>query len=284
MTDKPKMIRRIAKEVLLFFTALGLVGLVWCFLTVRNLYFEHKETNLKNEIATLSSRLDTLPTDRIKEIYDGLSINFVVNYQVKDDSYAIPKREEQDFLKDFPNAKKLPTYPNGFSYLKNEAWKKDGHYILVDDVKYWRPPMHDILVATGKPLDSTVVFDYVDLEKFRNYFKSETYRDNFFSFIYWEKDIVKYDYDLGTREAFEATMQDGLKFNKDIETERTQLVNSKSLAEQEIQKAKTSSLCNGEMNNILLTTILIIGIILYPSRLCYFLILWAIKTVKRKEE
>ncbi len=116
--NNPLLKKRIAKEILFFFGAVGLVGLVWGFLLLRNNYYDNKKTSLKVKISSLTHQLGSLQKDKIKSIYEGFNQNFVVNYKVMDESYAIPKKEEQEFLNDYSTAIKQANYTSGYSYFK----------------------------------------------------------------------------------------------------------------------------------------------------------------------
>lgn len=320
--------KRIAREVLLFFGAAGLVGIIWLFLSMRNFYYENKRTNLKTEISSLTTQLDSLPKDRIKSIYDEVNQSFVVNYKVKsdranpfevatldfhhaqydkDDNYAIPKREEQAFLKDYPKAEKLPNYPKGYSFFKlysvsikpNEIIKYYDTEDLGRKIKGRYSEYSDISdIDLGKKVlkkypqhtDSTIVFDYVDLKTFRKLLEAPDYRINFYEIFQWDKYIVNgytesglpifKNFDLGTRSTFEIDIQQSLKNGETIEQSRNNISNEIELKKTSLKNAGESIWDNDRVKWFLLTTILIVVIIIYPVRLCFLLIKWAIKTAK----
>jgi hypothetical protein len=291
MIDQSKLRTRIAKEVIYFFAALGIVGIIWATLLLRNNYYEYKVKNIEEKLITITLDLDSLPVDKIKNIYNGLIEHFVLNYLVNADTVSISQKEEKGFLDDFPNAKRLPGYPNGYSILKNKIEMDvfEGHYKIEKNIILLRitPEKHTgwrRYVADEYYVSSdSYVFDYVPLEEFRNFLRDEDYRDKFYSKYYssnypWE--TIK-SYDLGTHESFEANVQDGLKFNKEIEILREQLIENKSQLVVAISNAKTNFLNNNELRYFLLKTLLIIGVPLYPFSIFVFLILWAIKTLKQ---
>lgn len=98
----------------------------------------HNLNHIKEKYEKLSAQIDSLPVDRIKYLYNGLKDNFIENYQVGMDKYAIPKYLEQEFLYDNPNAKHLPIYSSGYSNFKlksivfnNDTFK----YYFTEDLK-----------------------------------------------------------------------------------------------------------------------------------------------------
>jgi hypothetical protein len=322
MKDKTLFKKRIAKEILFFFGAIGLVVIVWVSLLLRNTYYSSREKNLKEEMISLKSQLDKLPSDKIKAIYDGLCNNFVVNYRIANDTiledfnqdangyYAIPKRSEDEFLNDFPKAFRLKNYSKGYSYIhKFSVTLKDGEVIRYSDkeelgklVKAKYPEYSDISdIELGKKIlnkysqhsDSTIIFDFIDLESFRNFLKQKDYRDKFYQIFRWEKYLRVTDnqeglpvykrtiaYDLGSNEVFESNVQLGLKYDKGAIETRNKIEQEIISIEKSVKTAIESIWDAEKIKWFLLNAILIITIILYPLRLTFILIMWAIKTVK----
>jgi hypothetical protein len=292
-------------------------------LLLRNGYYNSKEKNLKEEITSLTTQLDSLPSDQIKKIYDGLCNNFVVNYKVENDpilaklnheeesvDYAIPKREEQEFLNDNPSAKHLQNYPNGYSYFRTySVTLKNGEVVKYSDkselgklVKRKYSEYSDmpdielgqkILKKYQQHSDSTIVFDFVDLESFRTFLKSKDYRDKFYQIFKWEKYLVvdktedglpvfkkQIAYDLGSQEVFESSVLLGVKYDNAAIESRNKIEEEINSNKESIKIATASIWDSERIKWFLLTAVLIIAIILYPLRLTYLLIQWAIKTVR----
>jgi hypothetical protein len=109
----------IAREILLFFGSVILTSFFFLCLVAWDYFLDksiNKLTESKNE--TLR-RIEQLPPDRLKDLYDGgLKDIMIINYQVGDDKYAIPKNLEEEFLIDIPNAIKIGAYSKGYSYIK----------------------------------------------------------------------------------------------------------------------------------------------------------------------
>lgn len=193
MAIKPKLKRTLAREILLFFAGLGLIGLVWGFLLIRNSYFDSRSYSCSRQIQALQVQLDSLPKDYIKEFYEKASRNFVVNYRLDQDSYAIPKEQEQAFLSYNFRIKKnvtlLPIYPKGYSYSK----KSDSINIFFKD--------------------SYILFDYVSIDKFREFVSSEDYQDKLYDWIP-PLDAVRVDLNLMKPDGLEKIYQGLLSSGK----------------------------------------------------------------------
>jgi hypothetical protein len=208
-----------------------------------------------------------LPNDKIKALYDGINQDLVVSYLVNGDEYAIPKKEEQIFLKDYPTAKLLSPSSKGYSFFKHTEYNSP---LLNEDrlLVFQKDPLR-ILIK-----DSTFVFDYLKLSEFKILLKDSSYRSKFYS-------TFSKDYDLGTRQSFESKIDTGFKFNNNIISKKQNLLNEKQLIQASLSLFKDSINDNKEILNITLWTFLILAIIVYPLRLCFKLLKWSIKTVRQ---
>ena len=70
----------IAREILIFFSAVILILLIWGVFFLRNSYYKFQEEENKDKLTSLTSELDSLPRDEIKALYDGINQDFVVKY------------------------------------------------------------------------------------------------------------------------------------------------------------------------------------------------------------
>lgn len=297
--DNPKLKRTLAKEILFFFAGLGITGIVWGFLLLRNSYYDHKAITCTENIKSLKTNLDSLPNDYIKEFYDLINKDFVVNYQLGKDNYAIPKKYEQEFLYDEygikKNVLKLPNYPKGYSYFHIDRQSIDIFR------KYGSHQINPKRTTTLK--DSTIVFDYVELSEFREFVKSSEYQEKLFTVFSNNPDIdkllnyvpanfTKPEFDpiipnsgilnLGTLSEFKSKINTGLKYNEKV-------IQEKNGIESEIQKqieittnSKNSILSKSEIQNSVQYTLIALVLLLYPFRLTIILILWAFKTIRQK--
>ena len=261
--DRQKRNRIIAREILLFFSALTIVGLIWTFLFLRNQYYERKISKMKMELLNISNAIDSLPKDRIKALYEGIKLKLIENYQVKGEKYAILKEDEEEFLQSFPNAEHLSPSPNGYSYFKGRYPYSDK-----DDYDLPPPPPKNLNRPSN---DSTAIFDYISLDKFRKFVANSDYSNKLYL-------TFSEQFDLGEKPEFDYKIKDGLSFNQSL---IDSLLRQKSVISGDIQSSKYSKLNNREVIHTLLWCALILGIILYPMRLIYFAIRWSIQTLNK---
>jgi hypothetical protein len=279
-TNKPKLKRTLAREILFFFAGLGLIGIVWGFLLIRNSYYENKSSSYSDKIKTLQVEIDSLPKDYIKEFYDQTSRYFVVNYRLGQDSYAIPKEQEKAFLYDDLGIKKkvtlLPGYPKGYSYFKQS----------------------DPLNILGN--DSSIVFDYVSIEKFREFVSSNDYQDKLYSVFAnrsnkdeWVPplDAVRADFNpmkpynstfqLGTLSEFKEKMKSGLKFNSAVFEKKNKIETDIADLKETITNSQNNKLTTIEIQHRVIYSTIVIGLLLYVLRLSFVVIVWAIRTMNQ---
>ncbi|MBM3414839.1 MAG: hypothetical protein FJY20_00005 [Bacteroidetes bacterium] len=294
MTDKPKIKRLIAREVLIFFVSLTLVGLLWLFLIIRNTYYDTKISSSQKRIASITAQIDSLPTDRLKALYEGIKQKFIVNYIVGADNYNIPKQEEPEFLKDFPNAKPQPSSETGYSYMKNKHkfdyigavkvgytseeiqkyLSKNYYYYSINLNEIKKNGMSDKDINTLLNQDSLFLFEYISLDKFKECLKSELYKNKLY-------EIFSSDLDIGTKASYDSKVDDGLKYESDVIVKREKLENEKKDAQSLIEKGRRNIVEDRQLTNILLWTIIIIGVIVYPLRLCLIAIKWSVTTLRK---
>lgn len=148
--DKTKIYRIIALEIIILISVIVAIGTIWCIFLSRNYYYETKQSSLAYKIAKVSQRIDTLGSDKIRELYDVLKNDFIITFQVGEVEYAIPYNLTRDFQNDFPLAKKLAINSIGYSHIK----KSD--------------------------TNSAVVFDYVEYSKFLELMNRIDYRNKFY--------------------------------------------------------------------------------------------------------
>ena len=279
-TYKPKLKRTLAREILFFFAGLGLIGIVWGFLLIRNSYYENKASSCSEKIRTLQVEINNLPKDYIKEFYDQTSRYFVVNYRLGQDSYAIPKEQEKAFLYDEFGIKKkvtlLPGYPKGYSYFKQ----------------------FDPLNILRK--DSTIVFDYVLIQKFREFVFSDDYQDKLYTVFAnnsgkdeWIPPLyaVRADFDpmkpyngifqLGTLSDFKSKMKKCLSFNSTVVEQQNKIQSRITDLKETFANSKYSKLTSVEVQQYVINSVIVIALLLYVLRLSIVLIIWAFKTMKQ---
>jgi hypothetical protein len=272
-TNKPKLKRTLAREILFFFAGLGLIAVFWSFLLIRNSYYEGKAISCSDKIKTLQVEFDSLPKDYIKQFYDQTSRYFVVNYRLRQEIYAIPKEQEKVFLNDEFGIKKnvttLPVYAKGYSYF---------HFTN----------------------DSTIMFDFVSLEKFREFVSSDDYQDKLYS-VFSNKsgkddwfptlDAMRDEFNpmkpyngtfsLGTLSDFKSKMALGLKFNSTVVEQKTKIEADITILKGAIATSQNNKLTSTEIQQYVIYSAIVIGLLLYILRLSIVLIVWALRTMKQ---
>jgi hypothetical protein len=322
MTDKPKLKRTIAKEILFLFAAFGIIGLLWGFLFLRNSYYDYKTKSCSDKIISLQAQLDTLPKDYIRDFYDLSNKYFVVNYKIGDDIYAIPKEQEKIFLTDkYVIQKKVDPvsiYPKGYSYFKisrvtvksgvtiyfstkgdlgKQLKKLYSEYADIDDIKL----ANKVLEKFTQRTDSTIVFDFVSIDKFRDFVSSEDYQEKLYKVFANKTDKgdwippevlrAKFDpmkpyngiFELGTLSEFKSKVNEALQYDQTVIEEKNKIENKIQSQQELITSSKNSLLTSNEIYSFLVNTLITIGLLLYPVRLSILLFLWALKTVKQKQ-
>lgn len=312
MIDKARIKRILAREVLLFFLGLGIVGLVWCLCHFRNFYFESRYNSCTRTLKSLQLQLENLPNDYIKEFYEKANKRFVVHYNIGQDRYSVTKDKEMAFLDMARKSKKeieiLPAQTRGFSYIINSD------------------PLNII------ENDSSIVFDFVPLSKFREFVSADDYQNKLYDAFAnnfdmderesrnddsntdpfkefggkvvdspVEKDpfaefgainIVKKTkhrdekadsgiLQLGTRAEFIEKMNIGLNFNSSIVDERESLMDQIVDLKTTIREARNDKLNSFEIRQNVIISILTIGLLLYVLRPSMCLIIWSIKILKQ---
>lgn len=280
----------IAREIIVLFGGLIMIGVLWGGLHLRNSWYSNKIVSHSEEVIRLTNELDSLPKDYIKEFYDQTARYFVVNYKLGQDSYAIPKEKEQKFLNRFLDSKPapvlLPIYPKGYSYFKS-------------------PDPLNILEE-----DSFVVFDYVKIEEFQQFVASDDYIEKLFltfdnnpnsQEIDWNAPLdgirqsangnpPVFDpmkpytgiFELGTVSEFKSKMLKGLLYTDKIADEKKELEARLDGAKNTMLQSKSSILSSNAILKLIYKSLLVICILLYPVRFSILLLLWAFRVVKEK--
>jgi hypothetical protein len=320
-TKKSKLKRTLAREILFFFAGIALIGLVWVFLLIRNSYYEKKASSSSDKLKIFQVQSDKLPKDYIKEFYDQTSRYFVVNYRIGQDSYAIPKEQLKVFLYDEFGIKKnttlIPNHLKGYSYFKwncvnikpnntvyfsskedlgKKVKKLYSEYADIDDFKLGNL----ILKKFNQYSDSTIVIDFVSIDKFSEFVSSDDYLDKLYTVFANSSNKVKWipplnavrtDFDpmkpynstfqLGTLLEFKEKMKIGLKFNSTIVEKKNKIETDIADLKKTITNSNYKKLNSNEILQFLIYSALIILLLLYVLRLSIVLILWALKTINQ---
>lgn len=330
MKNKSKFKWILAKEILFFFSAIGIVALIWGFLFIRNSFFELKVKSGSAKVLSLQNKLDTLPEDYVSDFYNLTNRYYVVKFKIGDEVFAIPKEQETDFLNDNINIQKdlvnIPISQVGYSYYKfnylfiepettiSYSTKLDlskkiknlySEYATIDDITL----ADKILKKFLKLTDSTIVFDFVSIDKFRDFISSEDYQENLYTVfannsdndewtsaeilqqwslpevLHPEFDPMKpYNelFNLGTLSDFKAKLNKSRRYKQTVFEEKEKIETEIESQQDLISGSKNSLISTDDIYDILFSILVVIGILLYPMRLSILIILWAVKTIKQK--
>ena len=283
--------KKIAREVLILFMTIVLSGLFYVGNLGWNLYFEKSTNRLEKKVKSIQSVIDSIPQDHIGNLYkNGLRDILVVNYQVGNDKYAIPKKEEKEFLKDFPDAVRLENHSLRYSYFKIQSVD------LQDTIIKFRTkeelgikmkkisPVYSIhpndylanRVLKKYPVqyDSTIVFDFVELDEFRNLMRDKVYRDKFFRF-------ATIEFDIEVQREYYRNVYEGLQYNDSIDAKTKQLNFELNGTKRQIRDNKNRIVGRADISeNTLIFWFIMLGL-LYPIRLMFIALKWSIGTIKK---
>lgn len=289
--NKQKLSRRLAKEILLFFSALLCVGLVGGSLWLQIYYYKNRLRTFDDKFNKLTEQIASLPEDRIKLLYEGIKDELVECYQADTTLYFVPKGEEQDFIKAFPKANRIENQNSDHFSVKINSVSIEGQrfeYYTAGDlgkkIKKKYPEYTDvsneqlgekILNKYQVQSDSSFAIIYVELKEFRENFKNKQYRDKFFA-------SLNNTYDFGTPAEIEVKVHEGLKYTNETQTFKDSLEMEKKLTLAEITHIREKSLDSNSVMNVMVWMGSILGFILYPLRLCYLIIRWSMKTLKKQ--
>lgn len=118
------------------------------------------------------------------------------------------------------------------------------------------------------------IFDYISLGKFKDLLKDSTYRNKFYSTFCTA-------YDFGTKEIFDSTIDSGLKLSSEVTILQQKLLAEKIVVEDKLNLSENKIKSNKNILNILLWTFIISLLIAYPLRLCFRVVKWSLKTIRK---
>ena len=248
------------REVIIFFSAFLLVIMIGVFLVASNQYYKKKINSLQNKLIHTRIMLDSLPEDNVRTLYENVRYQLVVNYKDGEENYLIPKKEEEAFLLKRPEAVKAPIAQNGYAYFKGDS------------------PFQNIFSVNSseknqisEKSDSSLVFEYVNYDKFKEYLKNNDYKEKFYK-------TFSRIYDWGSQISFNSKVDSGLIDSDNIEVLKSELNIQAKHLELEIKRFNKAGLDVEEVWDILLIALAIILVLIYPLR---FLILGIRSLLKR---
>lgn len=295
-----KLKKRIAIEVLLFFGTVILAGLFYVSILLWNSYHYNSIDRLSEKTQNLKKELSAIPQDKIGDLYSELKMKMIINFKVDNDSFAIPKKEEKEFLIAYPNAKPLHPYPEKYSIfrlsklkrlygnlqsewddfsisyddfvikMKSENYLRQIHRKLIDEWPNFTVPYNRF---KEDMIASEYVFDFVQINEFRNLMLDTSYSNKFYDFASRENKI-------GTQQEYFQLIKESLKFNEDSDTQTIQIKNKINNNGKEINRKRYRIVDKAEIINYSLFAWIIILGLLYPVRLIIILVRWSINTIK----
>lgn len=297
--------RRIAKEILWFVTTIMLCGLFYATIELIN-YWNSCALNKKiEELEVLESEIKE--KDKIAKIYYKIEVIFDVpvdGYSEEGPAYSKLSQEKYSdkiygILKDAYGDKFTHTHES-FEKIKLlwEVLSKDDVYAdLIGDYNTFSKKMADstkvdMLYKTlskdevyadligdydsfydklKNGEDDFWIFYWVPLDRFRIFIKDSLYVEHLYKFMTNSKKL-----DLVTKSQFYQSISSGLQEENQI----ISLLEVKKKLEFEIEGVRERLWSRGVKNEILFYGIIIIALIIYPVRLLYYAIKWAVKELK----
>lgn len=119
-----------------------------------------------------------------------------------------------------------------------------------------------------------VIFDYVDLQKFKDLLTDSIYRNKFYITFYKV-------YDIGTKLSFDSKIDISLKLNKEITIRHQKLLDEKNDCENNLTLSKDKAKSNKTIWSMVLWTLIISLLIAYPIRLCFKIVKWSLTTLRK---
>jgi hypothetical protein len=279
--NKINLKQKIAREILIFFSGLVIIGLVWGFFFFSNLFYQNRINSCLKSSKSLQKDINSLPKEYINQLYKNTNSYFVINYKIGKSFFSITKEQNKNFLSDeygIPkNVTRLPINSKGYSYSQIDVFKEFGGYEL-----------------NPKQKDSTIYFDFVDYNKFLVFIKLNDYQEKFYldfskdskRRLVRELEKPKFDLNKPYNEIFDLGTLDEFKSKVNIDLK---VIQKKKKIKREIKKqqelvliSKNNLFTTNEIKNHLINTLIVIGLFLYPIRFSIFLILWAFNTIKKK--
>lgn len=267
----------VAREVLILFSACIFLGLFLLIIELWNFYNTHKINSLKQEKTILTEKLWLVPPEDVQSLYQKISYDMVVCYNVDNVMYAINKPLELDFLSEKIYLKQkpvaLPGHPEGYF-----------EYILPNSEKI-------------------LLFEYVTFEKFFELFQNIDYRKKLYtSFlpqdkqeiieesVYGEKNHRKpvsersYLYSsmvfTGTLCEFEKYLDKNYSCSQKVQKEKALISRQIQLVGFQIDDTFNSKWADEKINRWIIIFVVILISILYPIRGSCCLIRWALRTIR----
>lgn len=270
--------KTIAKEIIYFFSAISLLLIVWAGIQVRNSFLKNKINDLSKNISVLKIQIDSIEKANPKKT--------ILFSQLNEYEYASMQKVLYDFdatIKAKPNLSvsellvKFPEFKNDSDKIQSakdySATLNSGKYKNVSEFNYKFPEFFGV--------DTTENLLTLN-EEYRTQLDNNI--KNLLGKGATENEVISYVSDYkkkyGTkRNPFFSKLPQSNVLNN-VE----QIKKSKTETNQKLQETENKLFNSDELENVIIWCSIFFFGILYPFRFVFFLLKWAFKTVKQKDE
>jgi hypothetical protein len=299
--NNKKLKKFIAREILVLFSSVCFVILAYVVLNLWNSYNINRKDNYFLKYKEINSKISSTPKDTLKLVYDVVKDNFVENYIVNKQKYAIPKKEEREFLNEFSNARKVEGYSLGYSYFKvhpiyyflhknNLTEKSETEFLTkYSNVKSVKE-IHLFYITNNltnlnldqffskyfessninETYDSIIEFDYVDFLRFKTLISQQDYCRLFYETFDTLLPFSSFD-------SFMKISQNS--YYDSIEIHKLNLLAERDNIQSKLSSINDRIFPDKDLRNMTIDLSYIILFVLYPLRLLIFILIWAFKNV-----
>lgn len=268
---------RIAKEILILFGSFIVIGLVWLVTLTINSITRNKIESLKTEINFLTRNNDSIQSTfpKSKTLDDLLIGNVPKTFYLETgdkDEYGIPIKRliKYDELEILGNSFEKDIQTNNLRVLYHILEKSDYPFDVSPFNKYDLPMFEDFQVEILKELSG----DTLKLEA-----SKKPNLKRIFAFLV-DKKYIKTEFD-----DFVVTMV-GLPYPPQHDT-WTAYVNNKDqlkTLKSDLIEKESRIISSDRQEDIIMWTIFFVGFIVYPLRLVFMTLAWAIRTLKKVDQ
>jgi len=268
---------RIAKEILILFGSFIVIGLVWLVTLTINGITRNKIESLKTEINFLTRNNDSIQSTfpKSKTLDDLLIGNVPKTFYLETgdrDEYGIPIRRliKYDELEILGNSFEKDIQTNNLRVLYHILKKSDYPFDVSQFSKYDLPMFEDFQVEILKELSG----DTLNLET-----SKKPNLNRIFTFLV-DKKYIKTESD-----DFVVTMV-GLPYPPPHDTWTTYVNNKDQLKtlKSELIEKESRIISSDRQEDVIIWTTVLVAFIVYPLRLIFMTLAWAIKTLKKVEQ
>lgn len=264
--------RKIAKEIIIFFTSVLIVGLIWTFFWGINQFNIHKSTSLQTQITTLKHDIDSIRDtySKVKSFADLITGKVPVEYLI-----AVPAWEEtlpigQDQFT--PKEQRACNIRQLYKLLTTSKFKFSDDSLIPDFLSFQRDIENELEIVPSSDLPDSLkkninvrATDSIVLQPSLNKIYTFLKKEKYLSVDYIE---------------FVSTV-DFYRLLPDIEP-LDKILKQKDKLKNELISINEKVYSTNELNEIGKSLCLISLIIVYPFRFLFLMLVWAVRTVKQK--